>query len=158
MKAAHSLFSFACTHLIRKAAEGLRGGEGCEEERKTCERQGMTNWLGRWQEECLDKDPVSSVFSDYSGYERTEQVITGKDQCWGSVHTATQVRACVSVWVLRHVSLHTDNIAHKMYTNTRQQATTAKIFTHQVYITKGHHQPHRSPAVNCFDIYVGSCD
>lgn len=29
MKAAHSLFSFACTHLIREVAEGLRGGEGC---------------------------------------------------------------------------------------------------------------------------------
>lgn len=58
MKAPHSLFSFACTHLIRRAAEGWGGlGGGARK------RRGMMNWRGRWQELCLDKDSLSSVFT-----------------------------------------------------------------------------------------------
>jgi len=77
MKAPHSLFSFACTHLIRRAAEGW-GGWG--------------DWGGAedgewWTDGGDDRSCVwiKILFPLYSqawhGCKRIEQVIAQKDQC-----------------------------------------------------------------------------
>lgn len=43
----------------------------------------------------MDKDPDPLYSETWLRYKRTEQVITEKDQCSGSVHIATQVEVCV---------------------------------------------------------------
>lgn len=82
MKAPHSLFPFACTHLIRRTAEGWGdqrrcGGKG-RESAKDGERQsdGGDDKRNVW---------IKSLFPPYSqtwhGCKRIAQVITQKDQC-----------------------------------------------------------------------------